>query len=128
MKRYIALTTIILVLIFSSSCKPQNKSKIVSKWKGTRTQELYYTGEIYTRSCEIEFGENGKGWSQIHNQEKGETYPTKIFDYKIINDSIIFTSSKLPEKLKIEYVSDTKLVLKKFDQMSGTIIYDLHKQ
>ncbi|OUL60988.1 hypothetical protein B8T70_17730 [Flavobacterium sp. AJR] len=109
------------------SCEIKNNGKIIGKWNGTHEQKLYYTDKVYTRSCEIEFGNDGKGWSQLYNGEEDEKYPSKIFDYKIINDSIIFTSSKHPENLKIEYVSDTKLVLKKFSQMSGTITYDLNK-
>lgn len=125
MKKYILRITISLSLI---SCNTSNENKIIGKWKGLRTQEMYYGGEIHQYMCEIEFSENGKGWMRLHSKEENYTYPTSIFEYKIVNDSIIFPSAEHSgQNLHIEYISDSKLILKKFNETEGTNLYEIEK-
>ena len=125
MKKFLIQIIIILALI---SCKSSNENKIIGKWKGLHTQTMYYSGITHKSIFEIEFSENGKGWMRQHNMEENKTYPANIFEYKIVNDSIIFpTETRFGQNLHIEYISDTKLILKKFNKGDGTNLYEIDK-
>lgn len=122
------INQIILLLLFTLiSCKTSNENKIIGKWKGTSTQKMYYDGKIHKLIIEMEFDENGKGWSRNHNEEENETYPTRIFEYKVNLDSVVFIPNKYDANLHIEYISENKLILNKFSESMGTMTYELDK-
>ena len=123
------ITNQVILLMFLTliSCKTSNENKIIGKWKGLYTQKSYYGGNIHNLTTEMEFNENGKGLFRNHNEEENKTYPTSIFEYKVKVDSIIFINTKYDQNLHIEYISENKLILNKFSELSGTERYELDK-
>lgn len=117
---------IIIILFTIMSCKTSNEKKIIGKWKGSVTSKSYYSGTFSSLTIEMEFDENGKGWYRRYNIEKKQTYQTRIFNYRITPDSIIFIPRKY-DNLHIEYISDNKLMLNSFSESGGTVKYELDK-
>ena len=118
---------ILLLAIALSSCNTSNENKIIGKWKGNYTQKMYYSGKLHSSTTEMEFDENGKGWYRFQYIEDNKTYPSSIFEYKVIGDSIIFINTNYNKNLYIEYISENKLILNKFSESSGTERYELDK-
>lgn len=118
---------ILSIAISLTSCNTSNENKIIGKWKGSYSQKSYYGGRIHSLITEMEFDENGKGWYRNQNIEDNKTFPISIFEYKVVEDSIIFINTKYNKNLYIEYISENKLILNKFSESSGTERYELDK-
>jgi hypothetical protein len=116
---------ILLILVFVN-CKSPNENKIIGNWVGTNTNKAF--SNIEPRYCEMEFTEEGKFFNINSDIQRLEKNKAVLNDYIIKGDSLItIDSDSRKDHYFIEYISDTKLILREKVGDLNDFSYELNK-
>lgn len=126
MERKIQKSTFILFLLIFVNCKSPNENKIIGNWVGTWENKSF--SNMKQRYCEMEFTEEGKFFNLNSDLERLEKNKAVLKDYIIKGDSLITINSEgRKDSFFIEYISDTKLILRQEFGDLNHFYYELKK-